>query len=51
MKENLGALDIQLKPEDVQEVRRLAETADAAKVQRYPDALMQAVFAETPELQ
>jgi aryl-alcohol dehydrogenase-like predicted oxidoreductase len=50
-KENMGALQIELTPEDVKKVREAAEHADKAiQGERYPAGMWQAVFAETPEL-
>ncbi|GJE96766.1 aldo/keto reductase [Phanerochaete sordida] len=50
LKENLGALNVRLTPEDLQEVRRVAQEADASKGLRYPEAMIQSLFADTPEL-
>ncbi|EJF63597.1 hypothetical protein DICSQDRAFT_178893 [Dichomitus squalens LYAD-421 SS1] len=51
LKENLGALDVKLSPEDVQEVRRIAQAMDATHGDRYPTDRMQYLFADTPPLQ
>lgn len=51
LKENLGALNIKLTPEDVDEVRKVAQAADAARGSRYPDAAMAVILGDTPELQ
>ena len=37
-------------PADVQEVRKVAESADACHGLRYPPTHMATLFAETPEL-
>ncbi|KAI0360383.1 Aldo/keto reductase [Trametes cingulata] len=51
LKENLDSVHIKLSPEDVQEVRRIAVEADAAKGPRYPARLQAVLFADTPPLQ
>ena len=51
IRENLTAMDIKLSPEDVQEVRRIAQAADAGKGDRYPPVWMHLLFADTPALQ
>ncbi|KAI0072150.1 Aldo/keto reductase [Panus rudis PR-1116 ss-1] len=51
LKENLGALDVKLTPEEVQEIRDIANKAGAAQGDRYPPALMQVLYADTPALQ
>ncbi|KAH9901325.1 Aldo/keto reductase [Cubamyces lactineus] len=51
LKENLDAANIKLTPEDVQEVRRIANEADAANGPRYPPRLYAVLFADTPPLQ
>ncbi|EIW78482.1 Aldo keto reductase [Coniophora puteana RWD-64-598 SS2] len=50
LRENLGAVNVKLSAESVQEVRKLAETADWAQGTRYPEAMMRSMYAETPEL-
>jgi len=47
--ENLGALEIKLTPEENQEIRQAAESAEVAGA-RYPEAFAAACFADTPEL-
>ncbi|OSD02680.1 Aldo/keto reductase [Trametes coccinea BRFM310] len=51
LKENLDAIKVKLSPEDIQEVRRIANEADAAKGPRYPPRLYAVLFADTPLLQ
>ncbi|EKM54066.1 uncharacterized protein PHACADRAFT_196501 [Phanerochaete carnosa HHB-10118-sp] len=51
LKENLGALSIKLSPEDLEEVRRVAEAADGSMGLRYPEQAMKVIFVDTPELQ
>ncbi|KAM5541769.1 hypothetical protein V8D89_004498 [Ganoderma adspersum] len=51
LKENLGALKVKLTSQDIADVRRLAEVANAAGGHRYPESMMQYVFADTPPLQ
>ena len=48
LKENIDAGKVRLSPEDVQAVREVADKADAAQGNRYPDAYMSTLFAETP---
>ena len=50
IQENLAAMNIKLSPEDVQEVRRIAQAADAGKADRYPPVWMHLLFADTPAL-
>jgi diketogulonate reductase-like aldo/keto reductase len=47
--ENVGALNVNLSPEEVQEIRQLAEEAEGAG-DRYPAALLARVFGDTPPL-
>jgi len=49
LNENLAAVSVKLRPEDVQEVRQLAEKADWANGARYPEGMWQTLYAETPE--
>ncbi|EKM51942.1 uncharacterized protein PHACADRAFT_262363 [Phanerochaete carnosa HHB-10118-sp] len=52
LKENLAALNIRLSPEDLQEVRKVAEAANASSMgARYPEFMMKFAYADTPELQ
>ena len=51
LKENLDAVNVRLTPEDIEEVRRVAKEADAAKGPRYPVRLYAVLFADTPPLQ
>lgn len=48
--ENLGALKLKFTPEDLAEVRRLAEAAQGALGDRYPTQYMGMLFAESPPL-
>jgi hypothetical protein len=48
LKENMDAGKIKLSPEDVQAVRDVADTANAAQGDRYPEAYMKSLFADTP---
>jgi len=48
LKENLGALKVNLTPADLQQVRVEAQNADAAQGDRYPN--MDAIFVDTPKL-
>ncbi|KDR78218.1 hypothetical protein GALMADRAFT_245281 [Galerina marginata CBS 339.88] len=50
LKENLGAVDIKLSPEEVAQVREIANKADATVGDRYPSGSMQHLFADTPKL-
>ncbi|EJD05613.1 Aldo/keto reductase [Fomitiporia mediterranea MF3/22] len=52
LKENIDAANVKLSPEDVAEVRRLAENAEAGKHgDRYPPGMREQLFADTPPLQ
>ena len=46
LEENIGALKVELTAEEVQEIRKLAETADV-KGERYPAPMMATLFADT----
>ncbi|KAJ3556882.1 hypothetical protein NM688_g1780 [Phlebia brevispora] len=48
--ENLGALNIVLTPEELQEVREIAEKADAAQGDRQPPEFMRVQYGDTPAL-
>ena len=48
LKENVGAGKIKLSPEDAQAVREVADKANAAQGDRYPEAYMKSLFADTP---
>ncbi|KAF9057099.1 NADP-dependent oxidoreductase domain-containing protein [Panaeolus papilionaceus] len=50
LKENLDALKIKLIAEEVQQVRSIAENADAHSGDRYPPGSMELLFANTPPL-
>ncbi|KAF8970341.1 NADP-dependent oxidoreductase domain-containing protein [Flammula alnicola] len=51
LKENLAAAKIKLSPQEIAEVREIANKVDATVGARYPPASMQWVLADTPELQ
>ncbi|KAI0711525.1 Aldo/keto reductase [Earliella scabrosa] len=51
LKENLGALKVRLTPEDVAEVRKYADAANATVGDRYPRSLQHSLFIDTPPLQ
>ena len=44
----MGAGKIKLSPEDVQAVRDVADKANAAQGDRYPEVFMNTLFADTP---
>ena len=48
LKENVDAGKINLSPEDVQAVREIADKANASQGDRYPEAYMKALYADTP---
>jgi len=51
IKENLGAFNVKLSPEEVRDIRAIAEKADAtAQGDRYPPSSMPYVFADTAPL-
>ncbi|KAI0072166.1 Aldo/keto reductase [Panus rudis PR-1116 ss-1] len=50
LKENLGALNVKLKPEEIQEIREIAEKAGAFEGERYPPERMKLIFGNTPPL-
>ena len=50
LEENIGALKIKLSEEELQEVRDIAQEADAAQGSRYPEAMMSVLFGDTPAL-
>ncbi|KAJ4294496.1 hypothetical protein N0V90_008187 [Kalmusia sp. IMI 367209] len=49
LKENVGSLDVKLSTEEEQEIRQAVEAAEAGG-QRYPDAYMSVLYADTPAL-
>ena len=49
VKENLGALKVELSAEEDKEIRKIAEEAEMAGG-RYPDMMVEQLFADTPEL-
>ena len=50
LEENLGGANVRLSAEELQEVRAVAEQADAAHGDRYPSAWMSFLFGDTPAL-
>lgn len=50
MNENLGSLNVKLTPEEVQEVRKIAERADSVLGDRYPAGWLETVYVDTPSL-
>ncbi len=50
LEENLGAVNVKLSAEELEEVRKVAERADAAQGLRYPESFMAVQFADTPAL-
>ncbi|KAL7283966.1 Aldo/keto reductase [Trametes coccinea BRFM310] len=51
LKENLGAMDVKLAPQDVEDIRKIAVVADKTVGPRYNEAGMQLLFADTPPLE
>lgn len=51
LRENLGAAKVTLTPEELEEVRKVANSADHAKGDRYPPQLAAVLFADTPLLE
>ena len=47
--ENLGALKVELSAEEDKEIRKIADAAEMAG-ERYPDTMLDQLFADTPEL-
>jgi len=50
LKENIDALKVKLTPEEVTEIREIANRADATNGNRYPDRFMGDLFADTVPL-
>ena len=48
VKENLGALEVNLSKEEEQEIRKVVESAEVHG-ERYPRAFMDYLFADTPK--
>ena len=48
LKENIDAGKIRLSPEDAQAVREVADKANAAQGDRYPEAYMKSLYSDTP---
>ncbi|TFY56534.1 hypothetical protein EVJ58_g7583 [Rhodofomes roseus] len=51
LNENMGAAKFKLTPEEVSEVRKIAESANATQGPRYPPLLNSVLFADTPPLE
>lgn len=49
MEENVGALSVKLTEDEVKEVRDLIEATEVYGL-RYPDVMMNTLFADTPAL-
>jgi aryl-alcohol dehydrogenase-like predicted oxidoreductase len=49
LEENVGALDVKLTKEEVREIRELIEATEV-QGSRYPDVMMNTLFADTPAL-
>jgi len=50
LKENVASANIQLTKNELEDVRRVADEADASQGDRYPVDVMGTLFADTPEL-
>jgi hypothetical protein len=50
LNENLGSLQVVLTPEEVQEVREIAQRADSVLGERYPAAMQETLYQSTPAL-
>ncbi|KAI0266190.1 Aldo/keto reductase [Gloeopeniophorella convolvens] len=50
LKENVDTAKVKLTPDEVAEVRRLAQEADSIPGARYPDGLVETLFTNTPPL-
>jgi aryl-alcohol dehydrogenase-like predicted oxidoreductase len=48
--ENLGSLNVKLDPEEVRQVREIAERADSTLGDRYPTAMLETLYTNTPSL-
>ena len=48
LEENLNAVNVKLSKEDVEEVRKIAQQADATHGERYPLSTAHLLYAETP---
>jgi len=51
LEENAKAVDVKLSAEEVKEIRAEIEKVGGGKGQRYPDAMMKTLFADSPELE
>ncbi|KAL0945918.1 hypothetical protein HGRIS_012201 [Hohenbuehelia grisea] len=49
LQENLGAASLKLTPDELAEVRAIAETANASQGERYPPDMEKLLFGDTPE--
>ena len=50
LEENVGSVMLKLSPEELQEVRKIAEQADAAQGHRYPEMMVPLLLGDTPPL-
>ncbi|KLO10586.1 Aldo keto reductase [Schizopora paradoxa] len=50
LEENMGALKVKLTANDLEEIRKKAESAETLRAQRYPPGMQEQLFAETPAL-
>ncbi len=50
LEDNAGAIDVQLSKEDEQRIRKAIESIGGTKGSRYPQALLDKCFGDTPEL-
>lgn len=46
----MGALKMKLSASDVEEIRKKAESTETLRTARYPEGMMEQLFAETPAL-
>jgi len=50
LNENLGSLSVTLGPEEVREIREIAQRADSVLGERYPPAMLETLYTSTPPL-
>jgi hypothetical protein len=50
LNENLGSLNVTLSPEEVGEIREIAQRADSVLGERYPAAMLETLYTNTPAL-
>ncbi|KAI0247981.1 NADP-dependent oxidoreductase domain-containing protein [Lactifluus subvellereus] len=50
LNENLGSLNVTLSPEEVREIREIAQRADSVLGERYPPAMLETLYTSTPPL-